>query len=119
MRKLHLKAATLIMTAIIMTVPCSNIFAASETEQFSDGNEYQVVMDNAENQNEARGIFTTKYRVTASALNVRSGPGTGYSVIGSLSKGQVIKVKSISQGWAKFTFNGQNGYVKADYLEKV
>ena len=34
MRKLHLKAATFIMTVMIMTVPSSNIFAVSETEQF-------------------------------------------------------------------------------------
>ncbi len=98
MRKLHLKAATFIMTVMIMTVPSSNIFAASETEQFNDGSGYQAVMDSVDDPNQPRGIFTTKYRVTASSLNVRSGPGTGYAVIGSLSKGQVIKVKSISQG---------------------
>lgn len=65
------------------------------------------------------GILSTKYRVTATELNVRSGPGTGYSSIGTLKKGAIIKVKSISNGWAKFTFAGQTAYVSADYLERV
>lgn len=63
-----------------------------------------------------------KYYVTSEILNVRSGPGTDYSVIGSLSKGMEIKVTSIDgeegNRWAKFNFEGLTGYAFADYLAK-
>lgn len=58
------------------------------------------------------------YGVTADVLNVRSGPGTGYSVIGTLTYGQAVLVTSISNGWAKFDFFGMIGYAKADYLKE-
>jgi len=60
---------------------------------------------------------TTDYRlmtVTArSGLNVRSGPGTGYSKITAYAYGTVVKVYSIENGWAK----GTKGYMCADYLK--
>eukprot|EP01107_Rhizomastix_libera_P002668 TRINITY_DN145_c1_g2_i1.p1 TRINITY_DN145_c1_g2~~TRINITY_DN145_c1_g2_i1.p1 ORF type:complete len:360 (-),score=91.36 TRINITY_DN145_c1_g2_i1:122-1105(-) len=55
------------------------------------------------------------YTVTASSLNVRSGPGTSYSVVTSLSKGKIVSVTSISNGWAKIS----SGYVSSQYLTKV
>ncbi len=54
--------------------------------------------------------------VTASSLNVRSGAGTNYSRIGSLSKGTEVSVISESNGWAKINYNGKIGYVSTDYL---
>lgn len=68
---------------------------------------------------ETYGIFGTKYRVTASELVVRSGPGKSYDSLGSLKKGTTITVKSISSGWAKFKFAGQTAYVYSKYLAKV
>lgn len=56
------------------------------------------------------------YGVTADVLNVRSGPGTNYSIVGQLYYGQAILVNSISNGWARFKYNGINRYAKADYL---
>ncbi len=43
----------------------------------------------------------TLVRVTASLLNVREGPGTGYSIITRIAYGQVFVVDSIYNGWAK------------------
>ena len=51
------------------------------------------------------------------SLNVRSGGGTSYSVIGSLSKGEVVVTLSTSGGWSRILYNGtQTGYVSAQYL---
>ena len=58
---------------------------------------------------------TTKY-VTASSLNVRSGPSTSSSILGSLSKGTSVQVISESNGWAKIKYNGSTGYVSSKYL---
>ena len=60
-------------------------------------------------------VSTVKY-VTASSLNVRSGAGTNYSVLGSLSKGSKVEVISESNGWSKINYNGSVGYVSSQYL---
>lgn len=122
MRKHLLKTGLMAMTAAISISSSIQVFASGETEIFGDGIEVQFgsgVSENDSDNSEVMGILSTKYRVTATELNVRSGPGTGYSSIGTLKKGAIIKVKSISNGWAKFTFAGQTAYVSADYLERV
>ncbi len=48
--------------------------------------------------------------VTASSLNVRSGPGTSYSRIGSLTRGSVT-VRSVSGDWAQIDYAGRTGYL--------
>lgn len=60
------------------------------------------------------------YKVTpAIGLNIRSGPGTGYSKYGVLPCGTVITVSSISNGWATTDYNGKTAYVCAAYLKSV
>ena len=49
----------------------------------------------------------SKGTVTASALNVRSGPGTNYEAIGLLYRGETVSVVAISDGWAQITYKGQ------------
>ncbi|WP_290061373.1 SH3 domain-containing protein [Paraclostridium bifermentans] len=55
--------------------------------------------------------------VTATSLNVRSGPSTSSSKIGSLRQNEVVEVISESNGWSKIKFNGKEGYVSSDYLK--
>jgi len=54
-------------------------------------------------------------RVNTSLLNVRSGPGTSYSKIGSLKKGAVVTIEETVGGWYKIS-GSVNGYVSADYV---
>ena len=61
---------------------------------------------------------TTKY-VNATTLNVRSGAGTGYSIIGSLSNGTKVQVISTTDGWAKINYNSSVGYVSNSYLSST
>ena len=51
-----------------------------------------------------------------SVLNVRSGPGTGYGKVTSLSNGTVVNIVGIDSGWYKITYNGATGYVSSDYM---
>lgn len=58
------------------------------------------------------------YKVTASpSLRVRQAPSTGGTVIGQKMTGENIMVSSVENGWAEINFNGQVGYVSAQYLE--
>lgn len=50
-------------------------------------------------------------------LNVRSGPGTSFGVVGVLSPGQVVEVtECVSSGWCHITQSGPNGWVSSTYL---
>ena len=56
----------------------------------------------------AARIIAGSYNVTASSLNVRSGPGTGYEIVASYDRGGIIN------GIAADTL-AANGYVWAHY----
>ena len=50
-------------------------------------------------------------------LNLRTGPGTDYTVIGRLLNGAEVKVLEESNGWYKVVVPEQTGYVYGKYLE--
>lgn len=55
--------------------------------------------------------------VTASALNVRSGPGVNYRIIDTVKKGEAFTViKEHSNGWVQFK---SGGWVNGKYLKKT
>ncbi|MDE5861960.1 MAG: SH3 domain-containing protein [Ruminococcus sp.] len=50
-------------------------------------------------------------------LNIRSGAGQSYKVLGSIPKGTYINVQTTSDSnWYYTTYNGVSGYVSADYV---
>ena len=52
-----------------------------------------------------------------SNLNVRSGPGTDYDKVASLSHGAVVTIVGIDSGWYKVTTSGgTTGYVSSEYM---
>ncbi|OFD38200.1 peptidase M24 [Bacillus mycoides] len=59
------------------------------------------------------------YYINASALNVRSGEGTNYRIIGALPHGQKVQVISENSGWSKINYNGQTGYIGTRFLSKT
>ncbi|WP_242216814.1 C40 family peptidase [Bacillus cereus group sp. BfR-BA-01380] len=74
---------------------------------------------NNNNNNETSSQGSGEYYVNASALNVRSGAGMDYSVIGALPQRQKVQVVSESYGWSKINYNGRTGYVGTRFLSKT
>jgi hypothetical protein len=60
-----------------------------------------------------------RVRVTASALNLRTGPSTSYRVITSMPNGTELTVAAVSGGWLKTTYAGSTGWCSATYVELV
>lgn len=68
----------------------------------------------------ASGTATAAGYVQATAnVNVRSGPGTGYSKLGVLGMGEAVAKLGTSGSWTKIDFNGKTAYVKSQYLKAV
>jgi uncharacterized protein (TIGR02594 family) len=64
----------------------------------------------------------TNYRVDASSLNLRQGPGLNHTVIGSLKRGEVLEGLAVSgdNQWAQIRkSNGVTGWCSLKYLTKV
>lgn len=61
-----------------------------------------------------------QYRVISrTQLNVRSGPGTGYSVIGRLTPRSTVSVTSTQGNWSAITYQGRTGYVASRYISPL
>jgi hypothetical protein len=49
-------------------------------------------------------------------LNVRSGPGTQYPVVGSVGGGESVDVGSCTGSWCQVSFSGGSGFANRSYL---
>lgn len=86
--------AVLMTLAILLT--CVPAFAASAAPAVGD----QLVVS------------------VSDVLNMRSGPGTDYSVVTKLSSGVRVRLESEYGEWVKVSYNGQTGWVASKYLEE-
>ena len=72
--------------------------------------------DSSSNNNTSATTTQTGTIKVNGALNVRSGAGTSYSVIGSLSNGAQVEIVETSGSWYKIKYGSGYGYVSKDYV---
>ena len=65
------------------------------------------------------GEYAALIVVCNSACNVRSGPGTNYSVVGTAAVNSAYQWVSVSGDWTQIVYNGNNAYVSNDYVLKI
>jgi N-acetylmuramoyl-L-alanine amidase CwlD len=81
-----------------------------------------VTVSSSSNNSSSNNTTTTPSTSTTGTikvndtLNVRSGAGTSYSVIGSLKNGATIEIVETVNSWYKIKFNNGYGYVSKDYV---
>ncbi len=84
---------------------------------------YISTISNNQNNNQSSNTYNNftpcNGKVTSYAnLNVRSGPGTNYTIKTRLIYGQVVKLTEKINGWYKITLsNGSDGWVHSDYIK--
>ena len=66
---------------------------------------------------QSQPVFSYKVNTTTANLNMRSGIGTSYPVVGSLPIGATIQVQKIQDDWAYTTYNGVSGWCSMEYLK--
>ncbi len=105
-----------------------NLSSSSYQDKVADGIvngimdylENNVILNNAGSaSNGGNNTPTTTQSGTVKvtgALNVRSGAGTGYSVIGSLSNGAKVEIVETSGSWYKIKYGSGYGYISKDYV---
>ena len=82
-------------------------------------NQLQGTTSSSNNNSSSSGSTTTSYlvQVTATALNIRSGPGTSYAVTGCIRDKGVYTIIAESDGWGKLKSGA--GWICLDYTKKV
>lgn len=63
--------------------------------------------------------YAYQAKVTADVLNVRSQPGTTYSIVGKVTKSQVVTVLEQKNGWSRINYGSMNGWVSSQYVTAV
>ncbi|WP_053003588.1 N-acetylmuramoyl-L-alanine amidase [Sphingobacterium sp. Ag1] len=64
-----------------------------------------------------REVFGVVTKVTTSGLNLRSGPGTNFSIVEELPRGTRVNVLSESGSWSNVEVGGLKGWVSNQYLK--
>jgi len=62
---------------------------------------------------------TIKGIVTASVLNIRSGPNTSYKIVGTVKKGNTVYITNTKTGWYKISSGSKSGWVSSKYIKKT
>ncbi|WP_434793382.1 hypothetical protein TPDSL_28300 [Terrisporobacter petrolearius] len=111
MNKLIDKRLMIIFSGILMTKTLSTsvISHAENNEEVSSELSIQHV-----------NVINTikKGKVTASSLNVRASASSNSYKIGSLKKGAIIDIESVSSsGWYKIKYGNKHGYVSGQYID--
>lgn len=101
--------------SIVIPVPAVGGGGSNEPDYYPDYDEdVDYLPPVSEEEPEGKDL----YMVTCRTLNVRTGDGTTFSKLGTLSRGTIL-TGSLENGWLKFNYNGKTAYCSADYLQKV
>lgn len=81
----------------------------------ADGVE-KYLKDNIKLDGQDYPVINTGAVYNTDTLNVRSGYGTSYPVIGVLNSGDKVEIVESQNGWHKIKYNGGYGYVSGRYV---
>lgn len=66
------------------------------------------------------GAASAVEAVASAGVNVRTGPGTGFSIVDQLAPGELVDVRECAPNhWCFVEHNGPDGWVSASYLTEV
>lgn len=74
---------------------------------------YLTIVNNNEVKQEG------KVSVGSSRLNVRTGAGTNYRIIGKLHTGDLVQITGTQGSWYEINFKGSQGFVSKKYVKDV
>lgn len=108
------RAAGVVVSGNSAFVSESKFYKYSNAKRYWIFSNDQTGNKSSSSSSSTTNVSYTRYVATQSQnLNVRSGPGTSYKVVGSLTKGSKVKVISTSGSWSKI---GVNKWVSTSYL---
>lgn len=133
---------TLIIAGIWSMILCTTAFAteitAADNGDTRESTETEIINEDSQVQSEEvqaaeiqEAVVLTEVQetvpqepvqqgtVTVNILNVRSGPSTDTEILGKLSFGSTINIKTLSNGWYEIEYNSATAYVFAEYVKII
>ncbi|SDO06910.1 peptidoglycan-binding protein [Alkalicoccus daliensis] len=85
----------------------------------ADGPTLQKINSQLNNQpkEEIKPVVIETGEVTATALNIRSGPGTSHDRVGTLTNGTVVEILGEESGWYLIKFDGGTAYASGSFID--
>ena len=89
-------------------------------EDTQTGEESQTGEGTQTGETQQPEVIEIVYGKATTTVNVRASASTTADRIGSLSKGLQVRIlEEMANGWSKVDFEGEEGYIKSEYLEKT
>ena len=122
MNPMHLKSVRVIRflvlpfltMGVVATTGCSGQVGTGGSGDESDSQEIVSGDRSAES-----AIVGQKAKVTATSLNLRTGPSTSAAIIAVMPDGSVVDVTATSSGWYKVNWSGKTGWCSGAWLVPV
>lgn len=119
MKNHEMKKIIVISIAVILSLACLSTQAGSLALAPADSVNMQVIVYTSTPQTKpmpTRTAFLVCVVTADEALNLRAGPGTGYTILAWLTPGQVLTVYDRSgDAWLLVGVDGKTGYIHRDY----
>lgn len=95
------------------TINKYNMGNKDSTSSFTRSANNTPITFNTLNNSSAIGSGTVS---NTNSLNVRSGPGTSYEIIGTLNTGDSVEILEKNKNWYKISYNQEYGYIYYSYI---
>ena len=117
---LNLRSEPSTSSSVLATVPRGTVVLVTESldgwyKVSYQGKTGYMSKDYVTVSSEATGSFGTG-AVKGTYVNVRSGPGLNYGVVGSVNSGDSFAVTGVSGDWYKVDYKGTSAYINSSYL---
>ena len=94
------------------TIPHRSMGETSSVSSYSNS------LSNLETKTLTKSSYIGIGKVTSNdPLNVRTGPSTSYSIIGTLKNGDQVNILGRDRNWYKISANNLTGYVSSSYIK--
>ena len=87
-----------------------------QTQTQTQSEEWVPDVVEPETQTQTPEVVEMTYMWTTDGVNLRSEPNTDSAVVTVLGVGTQVRMIGEEDGWVKVSFNGQEGYIRADFL---
>jgi cell wall-associated NlpC family hydrolase len=114
--------ATEVTSAIINTQENSQTKITNEDNVQSEEIQVTEIQETAVQalvQETTPGVQLQHGTVSVDILNIRSGPSTDTEILGKLSFGSTINIKTSGNGWYEIEYNDSSAYVYAEYVKII
>lgn len=91
---------------------------SQQTEEY-DIPQYEETEVEIETETEVEVEEVVVYAKTTAQVRLRKEPNTNCEVVTSVPSGTKTLMLEEADGWYKVSYNGQEGYIRADYVEIV